>query len=424
MRRWLITVLFCATLSSTAWAADFTREEIAIMHEAGVRMALVGETKPYVIPADIAPEQLVKTELLDFSGNSVVTVPEWLGKFTQLRKLDLSNAGIKADTALLNALGNMPQLEVLNLSGNPLFVSGGSLAGVWGKLPGLRDLNLAKTSGKISDYGSLVTLTQLLRLDLSGNSLNSDLTGLGLKKLPLQQLSLANSSVSGSLMPALPIITLEQLDLSGNSSIHIEEEYGSMFAMPKLLQLKIDDNITLPAGLKQKLERMKEAERKRLAEENTRRYHINDDGTVTDTKTKLMWKRCSEGQSGETCSGAASQYKWDDAMSKFRSGVSFAGYSDWRMPTIAELRTLVYCSNGTPPEEAWDRWCSGKDHKAGEYQEPTINLTVFPDTPSYWYWSSTQNGASYVWFVFFPNGRVSGEPEAPPSYVRLVRGGQ
>lgn len=148
-------------------------------------------------------------------------------------------------------------------------------------------------------------------------------------------------------------------------------------------------------------------------------YRINGDGTVTDTKTGLMWKRCSEGQSGDTCSGEAAKYKWDDAMSKFRSGVSFAGYSDWRMPTREELRTLVYCSNGTPQETAWDKRC-GKD---GEYQYPTINQTAFPNTRSF-YWSSTEKDASYAWLVDFYGGYGYWNYRVDDDAVRLVRSGQ
>lgn len=152
-------------------------------------------------------------------------------------------------------------------------------------------------------------------------------------------------------------------------------------------------------------------------------YRINGDGTVTDTKTSLMWKRCSEGQSGDSCSGEANQYEWDDAMSKFRSGVSFAGHSDWRMPTKEELRSLVYCSNGTPQEEAWDEDCDGKDNKAGEYQHPTINQTAFPNTAQ-WYWSSTEEDASVAWVVDFYGGGDYWDGRYYGFAVRLVRSGQ
>lgn len=110
-------------------------------------------------------------------------------------------------------------------------------------------------------------------------------------------------------------------------------------------------------------------------------------------------------------------------MSKFGKGVSFAGHSDWRMPTIEELRTLVYCSNGTRQEEAWDEKCDGKDDKAGEFQEPTINQKAFPNTDRI-YLSSTEKDASFVWGVFFGGGRVAKHNHRIASNVRLVRSGQ
>ena len=55
-------------------------------------------------------------------------------------------------------------------------------------------------------------------------------------------------------------------------------------------------------------------------------YRINGDGTVTDTKTGLMWKRCSEGQSGDSCSGEATKYKWEDVTdSDFASYLYYFG---------------------------------------------------------------------------------------------------
>lgn len=42
----------------------------------------------------------------------------------------------------------------------------------------------------------------------------------------------------------------------------------------------------------------------------TSRFTDNGNGTVTDTKTGIMWKRCAEGQiwTGSTCSGTAAGY--------------------------------------------------------------------------------------------------------------------
>ncbi|MGB4499160.1 MAG: hypothetical protein WBI40_10735, partial [Methylococcaceae bacterium] len=41
----------------------------------------------------------------------------------------------------------------------------------------------------------------------------------------------------------------------------------------------------------------------------TNRFTVNNNGTVSDSKTGLMWKKCSEGQSGADCSsGSATPY--------------------------------------------------------------------------------------------------------------------
>ena len=151
-------------------------------------------------------------------------------------------------------------------------------------------------------------------------------------------------------------------------------------------------------------------------------YIDHGNGTITDTQTRLMWKKCSEGQSGNACSGEAATYKWDAAMSRFKGGVSFADYNDWRMPTREELRSLVYCSNGTPASVAWDNGCSNGG-KAGDYQSPTINLQAFPNT-SYWYWSSTPNDASLAWVVVFDDGYDFWSNRGSDNHVRLVRSGQ
>jgi len=68
------------------------------------------------------------------------------------------------------------------------------------------------------------------------------------------------------------------------------------------------------------------------------RYLINNDGTVTDIHTKLTWQRCSVGQiwTGETCAGDFIGFTWDQAMQLAKDG--------WRLPTVDELDTLVFCS--------------------------------------------------------------------------------
>jgi len=86
------------------------------------------------------------------------------------------------------------------------------------------------------------------------------------------------------------------------------------------------------------------------------------------------------------------------------SNSSFAGQSDWRLPSSKELQTL--------PEYG----CNN----------PSINLNVFPNTPSSFFWSSTTNAgfASFAWGVFFSSGFLSDVTKTLADHVRLVRGGQ
>ncbi len=136
-------------------------------------------------------------------------------------------------------------------------------------------------------------------------------------------------------------------------------------------------------------------------------YSDNGDGTVTDPTTGLMWMRCSMGQvwDGTTsaCTGPASTYTWDQAVA-LTGTVPFAGQSDWRLPNIRELQTIV------------DRTVIN----------PAINGVVFPNTPNSGSWSSSPwvGSASYPWLVDFSTGATPNYAASRGSSlaVRLVRG--
>ena len=150
------------------------------------------------------------------------------------------------------------------------------------------------------------------------------------------------------------------------------------------------------------------------------RYSDNGDGTVTDKETKLQWMRCSLGQqwTGSGCSGKAKEMNWETAK---QQKADFAGHKDWRLPSIEELRTLVWCSSGKPAHFPGDgRFCEG------EYQQPTIDAQAFPDTPAEWFWSSSAyaNYSDSAWIVHFYNGYGNSNNRYNYNAVRLVRGGQ
>lgn len=96
-----------------------------------------------------------------------------------------------------------------------------------------------------------------------------------------------------------------------------------------------------------------------LPEEKTG-IKASDDGTITDTRTGLMWLK-----------NAGSFYgNWNEAV-RYCEELEFAGFNDWRLPTMAELTTL---SIGVGAEnEPWDYLMEGVGfvNVKGEYWTST-----------------------------------------------------
>jgi hypothetical protein len=136
-----------------------------------------------------------------------------------------------------------------------------------------------------------------------------------------------------------------------------------------------------------------------------------NDGTVADIKTGLMWKQCAEGASGNQCSATApttfasttSILNRLDAVNADPAGLGL-DYSDWRIPTVKELASLV------------DR-CTGTTL--------AINDSVFPNTQSVSYVSASYDASDNLqfWYVDFSGGTVAVASPAN-KYLRLVRAGQ
>jgi hypothetical protein len=70
--------------------------------------------------------------------------------------------------------------------------------------------------------------------------------------------------------------------------------------------------------------------------ELTKRFVDNGDGTVTDLETKLIWKQTDSFQD------TSKWNNWFRAQEYIQSLNidKFAGYSDWRMPTLEEAESL------------------------------------------------------------------------------------
>lgn len=71
-------------------------------------------------------------------------------------------------------------------------------------------------------------------------------------------------------------------------------------------------------------------------------YTDNGDGTITDNNTGLMWQKTPD-TNGDGSIRADDKYSFDEAVAN-ASSCTTAGYSDWRLPTIKELYSLMQFS--------------------------------------------------------------------------------
>lgn len=112
---------------------------------------------------------------------------------------------------------------------------------------------------------------------------------------------------------------------------------------------------------------------------NGPRFSDHGDGTVTDNKTKLMWSkdasRCGNGMLPEAKRCCAE--------------LSLAGHTDWLLPSITELKSLVDQSQSNP---------------ALPIGNPFEHVMQWGDDP---YWSSTAfRPDSLMWVMDFDDGNA------------------
>ncbi len=160
-------------------------------------------------------------------------------------------------------------------------------------------------------------------------------------------------------------------------------------------------------------------------------YTDNGDGTITDNITGLMWFK-SPDLNGDGNIDVDDKLSYEDALSNADS-FNLAGYTDWRLPTIKELYSLIMFS--------------GKDVSGWEGSEdgltPFINTDYFDFgygdvdageriidaqmASSTMYVSTTMSGNETMFGVNFADGRIKGYPidvngNVKTFYVYYVRG--
>ncbi len=112
---------------------------------------------------------------------------------------------------------------------------------------------------------------------------------------------------------------------------------------------------------------------------------------VNDTKLGLSWQDDSRAKNVEKT--------WDDAK-KYCLDFSLDGYDDWRMPSYAELLSIV----------DYDR------------DDPAI-MPSFQNTTSHDYWFSSLDikDSSRAWYIFFHSGSSFQDDKSSKFNIRCVR---
>ena len=152
---------------------------------------------------------------------------------------------------------------------------------------------------------------------------------------------------------------------------------------------------------------------------------------------------CGGGDSGSSNSGScptidgnmwsprsSSEMEWQEALD-YCDNLTECGHTDWHLPNINELRTLIQncpgsqtggaCAVSDPDHLAGsdlsdDCYCEYKENNGGYYSK-------LGDDGNVWLWSSSTRSDStgYAWVVFFDYGDMYSRSKSYDYYVRCVR---
>jgi hypothetical protein len=144
-----------------------------------------------------------------------------------------------------------------------------------------------------------------------------------------------------------------------------------------------------------------------LKPSNDPRFQDNKDGTITDFEKKLMWKQIDIYQEEKIW------INWDDSqtyLEKFNKE-AYAGFSNWRLPTREELKSLYEEDKDVPWKYYWT--------------ENVIHIDPIFGYSSCCFWSSEVYKDTYAWGFNYIRGRTypstRGGPGLSLSTIRPVR---
>ncbi|MCP5495760.1 MAG: putative Ig domain-containing protein [Leptospiraceae bacterium] len=175
---------------------------------------------------------------------------------------------------------------------------------------------------------------------------------------------------------------------------------------------------------------------------------MGSDG-VDYSGTTLTWMKCNQGQTWNSgtngCDGSAVTYQFCSTLDNNCNGGAtgnelgvggiiggstssaydscnnigtFAGKTNWRIPTRNELKTLIHCNDKTMPANQTN--CG-----AGNYLSPVINKLFLNEVVSAYLSSTTfSSNSSYAWNINFDGGGIFYDVKTVNSYyyVRCVTG--
>lgn len=163
---------------------------------------------------------------------------------------------------------------------------------------------------------------------------------------------------------------------------------------------------------------------------NPPKYIDNGDGTVTDLVTGLMWQQSFD-HNNDGKVGYQDNMTYSELLAMVEKGVSFAGYSDWRLPTIKEMYSLILFNGKdiAPNSQSTDGLTPFIDTSVFEFAygdlsagERLIDVQCATST----IYTSKEVGKT-VFGVNFADGRIKGYGEKTPHGEKafdylLVRG--
>jgi parallel beta-helix repeat protein len=128
-----------------------------------------------------------------------------------------------------------------------------------------------------------------------------------------------------------------------------------------------------------------------------------DDGSIHDKDNKYTWYDSNPETNGGYTGTNGNGTDTEDFIKSLNES-NYGGFSDWRLPSLKELVSIVYY---------------GK-------RNPATNESYFPKIMSAFYWSSTSyaNDTGLAWGVYFSNGYGNRSAKDSSYFVRAVRGGQ